>query len=112
MLIRPVMLYTTSYSITLCTFFQDDTSDWASMRSWLVWCLQNKLQDDFTDDVDSKILSLSGYKDHRGGLARQMSLDHTRLRLTHQGSASFDSERSGPMSGQSSFDSTGPYGDT
>ena len=83
----------------------DDNAEWASMRSWLVWCMHNNLRE---PDDDTEVLPVVSHTRGRR-LSRQsaVSTDHgprdAHKKLSYQ--TAFDVDREGKMSAQSSLES-------
>ena len=92
-------------------YLQDDTLDWASMRSWMVWCMQNNLDDGpEADTYDTfRPTAAAPATIHRQWSFDQSSSSRRRTRLTQQhsmdGNYLTPGSHSGAVSGQSSFES-------
>ena len=92
------------------SLLQDDSEDWASMRSWVVWCLRANLDDDDSDAICEQ----TTHNNRRSFLSRQAALDTSSSRDRHclhraNNSYSLGSDGAGKESAQNSFDSTNCY---
>ena len=82
--------------IAYSDLFQEDSEDWASMRSWLVWCMHANLDENSDDSPPIPAT--------RRHLNRQTSMDLAQPRLKTQ--ENFDvNPRDERMSAQTSLES-------
>ena len=80
--------------------FQGDDGDWAEMRSWLVWCMRNSLED---EEMNLSDVAIPHPVLKSGRATRHLSLPRGSRKLRHQ--KAFDEEKDGVISAQSSLES-------